>query len=1011
MKHKKKFLGLVLCFFLLMGLSLSAQELQTGAIRGKVADDKGEPLPGVTITITGPALQGKVTSITNQEGVYRAPGLPPGSDYEIRAELAGFETVIRKGIIVSVGRVITVDLQMKPSTLAEEITVTASSPTVDVVKSSKSTQITSEALSSLPMGRNLRSILNVSPGTVGRSLYGSGGAEVGVVVDGIKATDPYGNEPGIGYDTGMPWDMVEEVQIITTGASAEYYGAAMGQTVVVMKNGGNKLMGEFSFYYTNNHLVQFHLPDVDLKTLKVSKPSVPLYNYDSSAALGGAIIKDKLWYMAEFRYMQSKNSGDFNPTVINGKQYTNYDRAYTDYVGYLKLTFQLAKNVRGNVMANYNSDSSPHYYGGWWRTVEASRHQGAEPLIVSGALSWILDNNTMLDLRVGYYQHNWWSKYPKEANPNGPEYVDDYTGYMWGNEGPVYYALTPKKNITLTFTRYIDSFLGGEHEIKAGVEWEWNKAFSGSYMKQPLVWHYYNESPYYWRAQNNGMTDPIYGDGLLDYLVIGTTHGSTYDCGLTSRIGGFFQDSFKIKRLTLNAGVRLDTIKSWVPAKTKGAASDPVALSIGDTIFKPVYGFNAYGELSFPAWKNVFPYGIFISPRVGLTYDLFGNHKTAVKFSFAHQADVFLPGAFIGWSAPSGASFTFNWWDLNNNGIPDPIPIDKYQEAYGATPLSLVDTSYLKMIDPNIKDPYINEISFGLDHELLKDMEVGVHYIFKQRGNLMGSVLWDENTGRYWYTHDKAPEWWIPFKTIIPAYGIFPAKEVTMYFLSNNAPEQFYRLTTVPEAKWKYRSLEVAFNKRMSNGWQLGGSINFSKNPGNYPVDWIGYYGSWNLSQANSFVNSYGEMINSRPIILKLYGTFKLPYQLMFSFIFQHYDGTPWGRTVTVVPPADWAAANNVSSVPYGIYVEPPGTRRNEASDNLDIRLQKDFNIGPGRLGFYMDVFNLLGAYTLTIAKDPGGTWHPVDENTAQGTYTPGSTGLKGFSGYRQFRFSVLYRF
>ncbi|MCI4445296.1 MAG: hypothetical protein JHC32_04645, partial [Candidatus Aminicenantes bacterium] len=217
--------------------------------------------------------------------------------------------------------------------------------------------------------------------------------------------------------------------------------------------------------------------------------------------------------------------------------------------------------------------------------------------------------------------------------------------------------------------------------------------------------------------------------------------------------------------------------------------------------------------------------------------------------------------------------------------------------------------------------------------------------------------------------------------------------------------------TNVPEASWKFHSFEINFNKRMSNGWQLGGSVNFSKNTGNYPVKVESSYSFGNFYSANSFVNSYGELPYSYPLVIKLYGTFKLPYEFMFSFIFLHIDGSPWCRTVTVVPPADWAAANNVSNVPYAINVETPGTRRNEAYDNLDIRLQKDFIVGPGRLGFYMDVFNLLGAYTLTIAKNPGGTWRPVDENTTQGTYTPGSTGLRGFSGSRQFRFSVLYRF
>ena len=131
----------------------------------------------------------------------------------------------------------------------------------------------------------------------------------------------------------------------------------------------------------------------------------------------------------------------------------------------------------------------------------------------------------------------------------------------------------------------------------------------------------------------------------------------------------------------------------------------------------------------------------------------------------------------------------------------------------------------------------------------------------------------------------------------------------------------------------------------------------------------------------------------------------------MFSFFYQHIDGSPWGRTVNVEPPAGWAEAHNAATYPYGIYVEKPGTRRNEASDSLDLRLEKDFRLGPGKLGLYVDIFNLLGAYTLTVRKNPAGTWRPADENTSEGEYTPGSLGLRGFSGSRLIKFSVFYRF
>jgi len=232
-----------------------------------------------------------------------------------------------------------------------------------------------------------------------------------------------------------------------------------------------------------------------------------------------------------------------------------------------------------------------------------------------------------------------------------------------------------------------------------------------------------------------------------------------------------------------------------------------------------------------------------------------------------------------------------------------------------------------------------------------------------------------------------------------------------MYFVSNNAPAEFYRQTNVPEGRLKYRSFEISFNKRLSHGWQLGGSVNFSKATGNYPVGYASWATFGTFSSANSFVNSYGEMPYSRPVMIKLFGTYNLPHGFMFSFFYQHVDGSPWGRTVTVEPPAGWAEAHNAATFPYNIYVEKPGTRRNEASDSLDLRLQKDFRLGPGKLGLYVDIFNLLGAYTLTVRKNPGGTWRPADENSSEGEYTPGSTGLRGFSGSRLIKFSVLYRF
>lgn len=1010
MKKQRAFLTLCFCFLALLAICLSAQELQTGTIRGKVVDEDGVALPGVSITVTGPALLGKMTTVTNVDGNFRVPALPPGSNYEVRAELQGFETLVRKGIVVNVGMVVTIEIKMRPSTLEEEVLVTAPSPVVDVVRSAKTDVVTKEILQSLPLSRGYASLLRTAPGTVEYTIYGSGRGEAGVSIEGVTANDPDQNAPAIGTDAGMAWEMVEEVEIVTSGASAEYHSSPFGQINIVMKSGGNKLTGGLSFYYTNKSLAKISLPNEDLTTLNLAKPSIPVYAYDAAFSLGGSIIKDRIWYMGEFRHQRSLRSGDFRPTVILGKQYDNYDRIFPNYIGYLKLSFQLADNVRGSVMGHYSYQDVPYYYGGWSLTKEANRHNTPRRFNYSGTLSWIIDNNTLLHFRAGGLYFKWTGVPTKDANPEGPIFVDAYTGYQWGT---VDYQWTykPAININLLLTKYIDNFLGGDHEFKAGVEWQRNRGDWGFYLKKNMTWRYYNESPYYWRAQNQGVTDPVYGDGQLIFQAIGKAYGESYQCGITSRFGGFIQDKFTIKRLTISAGVRIDTIKAWSPGRTKGEAGDPLSIAIGETYFVPLYGINPYKEISYPTWDNAFPYGLFISPRFGITYDVFGNHKTALKASFSHQAEPFATGIFSGRYPLSYRSFTFNWWDLNNNGVPDLPPIDRYVEALGANPLEMLSDAYLKSIDPNVKPPHVDEFNVGLEHQLLEDFKLGVSYIYKNRGNILDTVLWDEQSNRYWYTYERAPEWWIPFTTTVPAYGDFPAKEVTMYFMSRNAPQTFNRMTNIPEARWKTRSFEISFNKRMSRGWMIGGSINFSKSTGNYPIGWSEMYSFGTLANPNGFVNGYGELNWSRPVIIKLYGTFVLPYQIMFSIFYQHIDGTPWQRTVRVIPPAQWAQAHNAYTYSYTILVEPRGSRRNQPTDNIDVRLQKDIKVGPGRLGFYVDIFNLLASYTLTVAKDPAGTWRPVDENTTAGTFTPASLGLRGFSGYREIRFSVLYKF
>ena len=124
--------------------------------------------------------------------------------------------------------------------------------------------------------------------------------------------------------------------------------------------------------------------------------------------------------------------------------------------------------------------------------------------------------------------------------------------------------------------------------------------------------------------------------------------------------------------------------------------------------------------------------------------------------------------------------------------------------------------------------------------------------------------------------------------------------------------------------------------------------------------------------------------------------------------------GTPWARSVIIIPPSSWIQENNASSTPAEIYLEKPGTRRRESYNNLDLRIEKEFRLGSsGRLCAYVDIVNVLGnKYDFTFQND-GGFWYPEAENTAQGIRVLSSNYKKITSlyGVRILRFSLILNF
>ncbi len=255
----------LLCLlFLSSGASAFAQ--QTGSIVGAVSDSSGAVMPGVTVTLTGDRLiTGTETAVSDANGSYRFDRLPPGN-YTLKFELQGFKTVERAEIAISAAFVATINAKLEVGSLAETITVTGASPTVDVRSNVQQTVMNQEILEGIPTGRDPWSLAKLIPGVqvatydVGGtqsmqqsslSAHGSNTNDVSYNIDGATVNWPGGGGGAtmIYYDQGM----FEEVNYMTSAIPAEMLAGGVSINMVT-KDGGNQWRGNLRYNFSNNDL-------------------------------------------------------------------------------------------------------------------------------------------------------------------------------------------------------------------------------------------------------------------------------------------------------------------------------------------------------------------------------------------------------------------------------------------------------------------------------------------------------------------------------------------------------------------------------------------------------------------------------------------------------------------------------------------------------------------------------------------------------------------------------------
>jgi len=973
---------------------------QTGSISGTVTDENGAPLPGVEVSISSPSLMGMQSFVTSAEGTFRFPAVPPGN-YVVKIQMSGFQTLERPGIIVNVGVTVSLEFELKQTAISEEVTVTASSPTIDT-KSSKLTSVyTTDVIENIPVGRDVYGIVQTAPGTLGDvsamvSVHGSVLMQSRYVLDGVDITDPLR-----GYRASwLTFDAVDEVEMVLGGHSAENAKSSAGFINVVTKSGGNKFSGSLTAVYTAEGLFNSNFSEQTLDALGLGVPIFDKYNYDLSATFGGPIVKDRLWFFLNPRMNHWERNANFIPfTAGNGIYFGPFTNKRKNYLGFFKLTAQITNDLKFMTMFHYYNGNEKPY--SWWnqprRAPTYTQELIYKPWTLSNVFNFIIDQNTYTDLKIGFVKIGQISldlynlgEWPLEM------YTQDiYYGTQWGlipwNED----YDRQKLDIDWTLTRFLDNFMGANHELKIGAGYTWWKTRTSyysaanyyEYWYRGTPWMYHNVAPYWggvWIENFNNERDAI-GPQLVQ----------------TNRYGLFAQDLISIgNKVTLNLGFRYDRIAVTRPEETRLGWFDERTGGLANILAPDIFLTE---DLVAPEIKNALVWSKF-QPRLGFTFDPFGDGKTAIKANWARMIDDIVGDMTAGLHPfdPWENAMWVVWYDINQNGVYEIPPTDSYIVVSRPAGYNTDPDELSKFLDPNMSAPFVDEFTVGVHRELFKDVSLGLTYVYRENKNIADTL--DTNNPL------DSPNW-LPYQVTDPGpdaiMGTGDDSSITAYGLKADAPYTQRLRTNIDFIKRKYQGVELTFNKRMSNGWQLGANVTVSKTYGNLGGGW----GIWRGDRGgfltpNGLVNRWGRTNFDRPLMIKLLSTVTLPYKFLLSAYFQHMSGAPTNRTLTIYFPSSInGVPNRYTSA--AVNAEEPGTLRGPTRTTLDVRLEKIFNLPFGRLGIYVDAFNILGYKQLHVNQDNGGYIYPDGSFEVYPVYGQINTA----EGVRSFLFTVRYNF
>jgi carboxypeptidase family protein len=907
-------LGVVVCLVLVsLGLA-SAQSVSSGTIQGTIRDQSGGVLPGVTATLTSPALQVReLVQVTGAEGEYRFVDLPAGT-YLLKFELTGFSTLIREDLRLTVGFTARVDENMKVGAMEESVTVSGQSPVVDMTSTSASVAFTKEILDSVPRGRDLQNVLAMAPGVTQETLD-VGGSTLAQRQDtasyGVEAQPKLqyeGMNISMGADLNTPIYFVdnslEEVQVRTSGNDAEVSTPGVSM-IAIMKSGSNTYHGAYRASWQPGELQASNL-NAELKKQNIGDPPQLKKFYDVAADLGGRIVRDKLWFYGGYA-KQTKDEGTLGFAADPGPdgRYLTGDetQAFFEsslYQYSLKMSYQMTRNNRFVYAWQRGVKTQPQNGGGRFRPLEATRDYTNPTAIQKAEWQSTVSPRLLLNAMGGYA--GYYTDYDagrSYARADAPSRQDLETTLFTGSHVQNQNKTRDRYQAEASASFFPGRSFAGQHDFKTGVSIYWDRTSDG------------------WRNNLAGnyvlITDRINGVSGTPFRIRAyNTPVRPFDN--EDIFAWYFKDSWRpTDTLTFNLGVRWEYQHSYLPDQD-------------------VQTFNR------------------VVPRLGVAYDLGG--KSVVKATWGLYN--YILGDTYGdvFAATATANAVFLWHDLNNDKLWTPnetnLALNNNPDFVSITAASNYELS------PELKQPDTYETTVSYERELAPSLGFRAMYINK----IVSGSLETINAKRPYNAFN------VPITRRDPGPdGVLGNSDdggrITLYdYAASYAGAAFVSQKRVnADNTDRHHSMEFSVTKRASDKWM--GQISYFavknhrwlsgvfQNPNDefFPLD-----ETW--SWAGNVSASY-----------------RLPYGVSISGFLQSRSGVKGQRTNvfrTADPDGGPSIARNGNTT---IRLEPYGSQSLSAFNILNFRANKDFRMSGGRrLGIDFDVFNLLNSATPTGA-------------------------------------------